>query len=162
MRARWHWILALTVGCGGGSYADVSGTIGTVAFNEVKTIFHGEGYIVLFDREIDCLDVAWVDSSYIDGSRPTEKDLNGLQFFFTDTNQQGGGIRVGTFSVSGDGVVSSRGLLNVETFTNPLGREGTLTVLDADANSVSGGFDIQFSEGAVSGEFQSEYCRNLD
>ena len=130
-------------------------------FDEAKTVFHGDGFIVLFDREIDCLDVAWVDPTYIDGSRPTEIDVNALQFHFNDASQQGGGIRVGTFSVAGDGVVTSRGLLNVETFTNPLGREGTLTIDEADEDKVRGGFTVQFSEGAVSGEFESEFCRNL-
>ena len=88
-------------------------------------------------------------------------DFNGVQFYFTDAKQEGGGIRIGTFDVSGEGVVSSRGLLNVDTFTNPLGREGTLTVLESEDDVVSGGFSIGFAEGAVQGEFESEFCRNL-
>ncbi len=152
-------VLSLLAGCSKGGWAEVSGSISEVDFNEVKTVFHGGSYILLFDEEVDCLDVSWAEGSYQDGEAPTDVAFNALQFR-TDNDS----FTVGTFSVEGNGEVSAQGLLNAtDEFRTERGRQGTVTIDEVAENdsTIEGTFDVEFTEGSVSGEFHTEFCRNL-
>jgi len=152
------WWFGLLAGCAKGGWAEVSGTIGDVAFNEAKTVVHGGSYILIFDEKIDCLDLAWAEGSYQDGEAPSDLSFNALQFRTDDD-----AYTVGTFSVEGNGVVAAQGLLNTGDFYTERGRQGTVTIDEVAENdsTIVGSFSIEFSEGAVEGEFETEFCRNL-
>jgi hypothetical protein len=144
------------LGCGGGSgFATVSGTIGEASFNDAVTVMHGDSFIVLFDRDIDCLDVAWVAKTYTDGQAPTEDAFVGLQFTFDNAPQ------VGTQSVAGDSAVSAWGLDNRDAFALDRGREGIITLDEVSEKKIVGTFEVAFANSGVSGSFESAYCRNL-
>jgi hypothetical protein len=121
-------------------------------------VFHGGPYILLFDREIDCMDTAFVAKSYIDGSAPTDVEFVALQFQ-TDAEA----FVAGVGSVEGDAPIAAYGLINEGGFELERGREGTLTITDVDEDYawIEGSFEIAFTEGSVEGTFDSEYCRNM-
>ena len=154
----------LALACGGGAgEAEVSGSIEGVAFDEVLTVFHGNNHILLTDRKMDCLDMAWVNDVYVDGEDPTggDHDFIALQFSFqSDSPVQG------TFSVSPDAPVKGYGLMNTPTtnegvFTFHRIRGGTITIEEVGSAAVSGNFQAEFSSDMVTGTFETEYCRNL-
>lgn len=155
-------------GCGAGS-GEISGTIGAdTTFDKVVTVYNGGPNIVMFDRKVDCLDTFWVNDSYtgaappyLDSQGQGEMSFVGLQFSFVADDL----TQVGTFSVAGESVVAAWGLVaEGATWTPERGRDGTLTITDVDPGDayVEGTFDVQFTAGQVTGEFRSEYCRNID
>ena len=78
-------LAALTLfatGCGSASWAEL--TTSTVpGLDEVAVVYHGGEHILLFDRKIDCLDVFWVQPSYINGQSPyASVDFVALQFSY--------------------------------------------------------------------------------
>lgn len=155
-------------GCGSGK-GEISGTIGAdTVFDKIVTVYNGGPNIIMFDRKIDCLDLFWVDDGYTGSTAPYldsqgrgELTFVALQLsFVSDALTQ-----TGTFSVAGESVVAAWGLVaEGPTWTPNRGRDGTLTVTDVDADDawVEGTFDVQFNAGEVTGEFRSEYCRNID
>lgn len=143
--------------------AELSGSIDGIAFDDVKTVFYGNAHIVLFDRDIDCLDVAFIDDNYVDGEDPTEgdQDFIAMQFIF-----EAGEPLIGTFSVSPDAPVKGLALINTPNqndgaFTFLRSRGGFMTVTDVSNDTVTGSFESQFSQDTLSGDFEAEYCRNL-
>jgi hypothetical protein len=172
MRARTTivgWVGALALAGCGGSTGEITGTIGAdTAFDKIVTVYNGGPNIIMFDRKIDCLDLFWVDDSYTGASAPYldsrgqgELTFVGLQFSFVSDSL----TQTGTFSVAGESVVAAWGLVaEGPTWVPDRGRDGTLTVTDVDPDDawVEGTFDVQFTSGQVSGEFRSEYCRNID
>jgi hypothetical protein len=149
---------ALLLGGCGKMKADVSGDISGIPLPEVVTVWSGGPFIVLFDREIDCIDTAWVDKAYIDGVPPTDVPFVAVQFGNDDP------WAVGTQSVEGQAAVTGWGMSNDGTdFELHRAREGTINIDGIDKNGqwIQGNFDITFAEGEVSGTFTSEFCRNL-
>jgi hypothetical protein len=150
-------VLALAPACGGPTAA-VDGNIGTEPFT-VESLYHAGPYILLFDREIDCVDTAFVAAAYSEGTALSEDDFVALQFFTENE-----AFEAGTYSVEGDAVVSADGLVNLDqALDTHRGREGTLTIVETDAENqwIEGSFDVQFTDSGVSGEFRTAYCRNM-
>lgn len=156
-------LLPVLFACGPKPYAEVGGSLGGVNFDEAVSVFHGGPYILIFDREIDCLDTWWVAKSYTDDKDPTEdSDLpfNAIQLQANDDDK----FQVGTFSVAGDAPVSAYGLLNADAFVLERGREGQLTITEIDEKNewIEGEFDVAFTEGEVTGVFRTAFCRNME
>lgn len=149
------------VGCDGGPYATTSGFIGETEFNDPVTVFHSDEFIVIFDREIDCLDLAWVEANYQPGQSPVDNlDFVGLQFYFKDE------LDIGTYSVAGDAPVDSFGYSNIGgLFETYRASEGTITIESlgpARDDPTIGNFGVTFKDGSkLAGEFETEWCRNL-
>ena len=79
----------LITACGGGAgSAETNGSIDGIPFDSVKTVFYGNAHIVLFDQDVDCLDVAFIDDNYVDGEDPTDgkQDFIAMQFIFKPAN----------------------------------------------------------------------------
>lgn len=150
-------ILALLAGCGGGQQGESQGTINTTPFETLESAWFGGPFLLLFDRKVDCIDTAWVQQSYFDGADLSDVPFVALQFASSDDDFQ-----VGTFSVEGDAPVTAFGLLNAtDEFEVVRGREGALTITGADSEWLEGSFEIGFTDGATSGDFRAEYCRNM-
>ncbi len=152
--------LLFAVGCDSGGFATTSGNIGEHAFNEVLTVFHGGPFLVFWDQEVDCLDMAWVEKAYNDAQSPTGLSLVGLPFGWEDEPQQG------TFSVAGDAAVNAYGMVNRDTvFELYRGQDGTVTIDEegpARSDPLVGTFAVTFTDGSqLAGQFESEWCRNL-
>ena len=159
---RWFAFAALlfAAGCDSGGFATTSGFIGETAFNEPLTVFHGGPFLVFFDTEIDCLDMAWVEKAYNDAQSPTDMNVTGVQFAWEDEPT------IGTFSVAGDAAVGAFGLINQGgVFELYRGQEGTVTITEegpARDDPLIGTFAVTFTDGSqLSGEFETEWCRNL-
>jgi hypothetical protein len=154
----------LCTACGGGEgTATVTGSIEGTSFEEVGTVFQGNGHIILFDRKMDCLDVAFVDANYVDGEDPTEgeQDFIALQFSFESSTPV-----QGTFSVAPDAPVKGLALMNTPAvnegvFTFHRSRGGFMTIEEVDEDTITGSFESEFSQDKVSGDFEATYCRNL-
>jgi len=159
---RWTALcaLALACGCDSDGSAVVSGTIGEFDFMEAPTVMHGGPYLILFDRTVECLDMAWVNKVYSESEPPASFDFVALEFANVDD-----GWWVANFSLGGGAGVSALGLmLEDDEFEWIRGREGTLNITevgDREQDPVVGEFEVTFGEGAVTGEFESAYCRNL-
>jgi hypothetical protein len=155
-------LVALGLPACGGGWADVAGTIGAEPFDDVPTVYHGGPFIVLADRKMDCIDVAWAEKHYnpdgfAEDSPAAELDFVVLQFAFGD-----GAAQVGTFSLLDGDVVDSVGLVNLEgNFERHTGREGSLSISYVDGATVVGSYEVAFLDSSSSGEFETEYCRNL-
>ena len=156
---KWLTLFALcSAGCSQEFTGEIAGQIGSYAFDEVGAVWHGGPFIVLFDRPVDCLDVYWVEQNYFEGISPSEGlDYVAVQFAFDD-----GEPSVGTFSVYGDAAAGAMGLINDGNYFELMqGRDGTITISEVTEDSVIGEFDISFDTGALTGNFESLYCRNL-
>lgn len=154
-------LVLLFAGCsGGGASVDVTGAIGSSDFTGAVA-YNGGPYIVIFDRPVDCIDISWVHKIYTDGSSPAE----GLDFVGLQLTWQSLEPSVGTNDVAGNGEVSAQGLINEGgTFTLEKGRSGTVSVSEvgADNEYVTGSLSlISFATGTLTGDFTTEYCRNL-
>jgi hypothetical protein len=149
--------LFVLVGCGGGGTAEVTGTVAGHQIGEIKTAMHGGPFIVLLDSEVDCIDLAWVDTNYQDGASPApDLSFAGVQFQFAEAPLEG------TFSVYGDSTVLTYGYdNNGESFSVEGGRDGTLTIDEVSDDVIVGSFDVTYVEGSATGTFETEYCRNL-
>ena len=164
--SRWMWLNTLLISaCGGGAgFADIEvGSIEGTPFEDVKAVYQGNSHIVFFDRDIDCLETAWISPNYIDGEDPTGGDYSfvALQFTFDASRPSNG-----TFSVAPDAPVKGYGLVNDAqynegSFTYFRGRDGFMTIDSVNEKVVEGSFDIQFASDRVSGSFEAAYCRNL-
>ncbi len=159
---RWLVLSAalFLAGCDSGMYAQTSGFIGPTQFNEPVTVYHGGPFLVLFDRQVDCLDLAWVEKAYNQAQSPTELDFVGVQFAWEDE------MNVGTFSVAGDAAVNGYGYSNLGgVFEIFRAREGTITIEGigpARHDPAMGSFAVTFADGSqLAGEFETEWCRNL-
>ncbi len=155
-------LVALGLPACGGGWADVAGTIGAEPFDEVPTVYHGGPFIILADRKLDCIDVAWAEKHYnpegfADDSAAKDLDFVALQFTFAD-----GVAQMGTFSLEDGDVVDSVGLVNLNSnFERHTGREGSLTITYVDGATIEGTYEVAFVDSSSAGEFQTEYCRNL-
>lgn len=151
-------VLALLAGCGGGQYGESQGSINTTPFQTIESAWFGGPYLLLFDREVDCIDTAWVQQSYFDGIAPDGAPPFVALQFSSGSDE----YTVGTSSVEGDAPVTAFGLLNAsEPFEVVRGRTGALTITSADGEWLEGSYEVGFTDGSTTGEFRAEFCRNM-
>lgn len=158
MRALALPLLAL-VGCHG-PFAEVSGTIEGQAFDEVRSAFHAGPHIVLFTEEIDCMDADFVERAYNDGDVPTDASFVALQFSAMEAEVYNPGM----FVFEPNSEVRSYGLVaSGDAFSADRGREGFVSITDLHAGGdwIEGEFEVTFADDSVTGEFRTEYCRNM-
>lgn len=160
---RWLTLSAALAlaGCSSGGWAMVSGQIGEYTFDEAVTVYHGGPFIMLMDREVDCLDMSWVAKTYNESQAPTDINFLAMQFAFDDDEPS-----VGVFSVEGEAPIYASGLrLQGGVFELYRGRTGQLVVDDAGHrrdDPIVGSFQITFADqSAINGEFETEWCRNM-
>ncbi|MCB9758702.1 MAG: hypothetical protein H6739_02585 [Alphaproteobacteria bacterium] len=152
-------IIPLLVGCGPDTV--IEGSVAGKALDEPGTLFWGGPFVILADRDLTCMDVAFARSTYSAGVSPTDFDFVGLQFHFNDAE-----VFEGVFSVVGDAPVHAKALV-VEggAFIDYVARSGTLEI-DTwdDRGTIEGKFDVGFGdEGSWSAEFfDAEWCLNLE
>ena len=146
------------IACQSGSTYDVTGTDGYSSFNP-STAFFGASFIVFTNKEQDCMDMAWVQRTNMDGEDPPyESNLQALQITFNESD-----VTEGSFSVGGEAPVKAE-YLNISdgTFGVSKATEGTLEVDSIeDERFVTGAFNFAFSEGQISGTYDIEWCVNL-
>lgn len=145
--------------------ADVTGAIGPVDLvSKDVTVYHGTRHVVLVDRKIDCLDMAWVTRNYFVEDITSEAEFAAIQFTFdSETPTEG------TFTlIAGEGAVSSYRILNLDLPEGPpppvdfdRSRDGTLTIDSVSDDSVTGSFDVIFADSNAGGTFTSTHCRNV-
>lgn len=152
-------VLATLTACKG-PYAEVSGTISGVAFDEVRSAFHAGPHILLFTEKVDCMTADFVERAYSDGSAPTTDAFTALQFSIMEADT----FNLGVFEFVPNSEVRSYGLTSsADAFVADRGREGFVEITDMDPNGdwIAGEFDVSFTADAVAGEFRTEYCRNM-
>jgi hypothetical protein len=161
--SRGMWLFSLgfaAIGCGGGTYADIKGSVEGIKIN-ANAFFFGGPFIVFTDHESECLDVSWVKrgSSFASGAEPpTDYNQNVLLFTYSED-----AVVAENISVAGESLVTAH-VLSVQG--------GNLAVYDAvdgfiDVTEITkkdhavGEFDLTFENGALSGSFEVESCNNL-
>lgn len=147
----------LTVGCGG-SYALVEGEVAGKGLADINTVMFGGPFIIIADKQMDCLDVSWITRHYSQGEAVTDYDFEVLQFAFSDP-----AVYEGVFNLAGEASVTAKFLSQSNgAFTEYRGREGNLEVDRLDDNKLAVGiFNVGFDEGQLSGDYEAEWCRNL-
>lgn len=161
MRATMMGALLLA-GCGGGgSFADVGGSIRETNFDNVEVVYHGGPFLLFFDTAVDCIDLPWVAKTYDEGPAVAENlDFVAIQFAADDDS-----FPTGTTSVAGDSLVAAFGLINNgETLEVERGREGTITLDVVEPDRLEGTFEVAWADSTTvrSTAFRSEYCVNID
>lgn len=156
----------LALGCSGNNYgeADVEGAVGDFGFGQEITAYHGTRHIVIVDRHIDCIDMAWVTRNYFGAEGATSPvEFGAIQFTFdSDTPEAGqfslepGGAVAGWRLINADVPSGGEGTIDAET-----SREGILTVDTAGEDEVSGSFDVLYEDSNAAGTFTSVHCRNV-
>ena len=150
-------LVLLATGCAG-PYAIVDGDVAGKGLADINTVMFGGPFIVISDAELDCLDVAFVTRHYSQGEAVTDFDFRLLQFAFSDPE-----VYAGVFNLAGEASVTAKYLVQSDgAFAEYRGREGILEVdsYTEDKGAV-GIFNVNFDEGALEGEYEAEWCRNL-
>ena len=157
------WLCGLaftTIGCSGGTFAEVKGSVEGLKIN-ANAYFFGGPSIVFTDHESECLDMSWVKrgSSFESGAEaPTDYNQNALLFTYADDS-----VVAENISVAGESLVTAH-VISVQG--------GSLAVYEAvdgyiDVTEISkkdhaiGEFDLTFENGSLSGSFEVESCNNL-
>jgi hypothetical protein len=146
------------VGCGGAS-AEVTGTVGDVAFGETSYVYMGGPFIIISMLEVSCEGLDFVRRNYEVGMAPTDADTEILQFSFDEDL-----VATGSYPIDIDAAVSSTVIaVSGGAFYEDIARGGLLTVdTFSDEDSASGSFsELAFDGGTLSGSFSAEWCRNL-
>lgn len=160
-RQNWLYGLAfMAMGCGGGTFAEISGTVEGIKVNP-NAYFFGGPFLVFTDYEAECLDMAWVKrgSSFASGAEPpTDYNQNALLFTYSEDK-----IVAENISVAGESLVTAH-VISVQG--------GNLAVYEAadgfiDVTELTkqdhaiGEFDLTFENGSLKGSFEVESCNNL-
>jgi hypothetical protein len=150
-------LFLLCAGCAG-PYAVVDGDVAGKGISDPNTIMFGGPFIIIADKQLDCLDVAFVTRHYTQGEAVTDFDFHMLQFAFSDPEAY-----AGVFNLAGEASVTAKYLVQSDgAFAEYRGREGILEVDDYQEDKLALGiFDVSFDEGQLSGEYEAEWCRNL-
>ncbi len=136
----------------------ISGTVAGYALEAPATTYFGGQYLFFADVELDCKDVAWVNSYYSVTEPPTDRDLVALQFTFVDDD-----VFPGLFSLAPGGPVSAK-LLVLEggAFSIFTARDGTLQVDEVtEKDAAAGSFVASFDDGELEGTYATTWCQNL-
>ena len=152
--------VSIAIGCGGGTFADISGSVEGVKLN-ATSFYHGGPFLVFTSRESECLDMAWVErgSKFSSGEEPpTDYDM--VSLLFTYANDE---VVAENVSVDGQSLVDARLIVvsgGAMTVYDTAG--GFIDVTEIDKKDhVIGNFDLSFDNGSLQGDFEVEYCNNL-
>jgi len=150
-------LLLLLSSCGGG-FAEVEGEVAGKGLTDINTVMFGGPFIVMADVDLDCLDISWVTRHYTQGEAVTDYDFRMLQFAFSDPD-----VVEGVYNLAGEAAVTAKFLVQSDmAFAEYRGRGGNLQVDTVDEDKVAIGlFDLEFDEGALNGDYNAEWCRNL-
>jgi|GEM_PF-1054350 len=152
--------VALTSACGGGTYADITGSVEGVKIN-ANAFYFGGPFIVFTNHESECLDMSWVrrGSSYQSGGEPpTDYDQNALLFTYANDS-----VEAENLSVEGESLVTAHALfVSGGALTVHEAVEGYIDVTEfTKKGNAVGEFELTFDNGNVSGAFEVEECNNL-
>ena len=153
-------VLAISTGCGGGTYAEISGSVEGININPTA-YFYGGPFLVFTSRESECEDMAWVKrgSSFESGGEPpTDYDMKSL--LFTYGNDE---VVAENVNLEGESLIDARVLVVTG---------GAMAVYRSDGGYIEvteftkkghvvGDFDITFENGSLTGDFEVEDCNNL-
>lgn len=144
------------VGCSGGK-TTASGTVAGYSL-DVASAYWGGPFIVAVSREMECLDMAWVDDHYSQDEEPVGADVTGVEFTFL-----GGSVVEGIYDVAGEAVVTGTFLVeDGGTFTTYKARSGQLVVDEiTGGDRVIGSYSLGFDEGSIEGDLDVPACVNL-
>jgi hypothetical protein len=152
----------LVMGCGP-EQSIVEGSVVGGSFDEVGTAFWGGRYLILVNKELDCLDMSFVNHTYSEGADFGDTNFVALQFTFS----RGTDVFPGNFSVQGAAEVNAKFLDYRDGIFDAVdehrGRDGTILVEEVgDKEWAEGNFDIEFSDDdGLTGTFAAEWCINL-
>ena len=153
-------VLAVCAGCGGGTFADVSGSVAGSKFS-AQSWYWGGPYIVFVDQAWDCMDMYWVQRGPTfnnGGDAPTDKDMRALLFTYVAA-----GVVAGDYDLEGEAPVDARVLDVVDgALTVYEATTGNLVVDDVkDKGQAAGNFSLGFDDGSLEGDFRVDWCNNM-
>lgn len=163
MMARSNALAALVLlsACGGGTYADVNGTVGDKKVS-AETAFWGGPYIIFLGDVYDCMDLAWVQrgTTYDNGDllEGVDDGMRALLFTYDESK-----VVKGDYDLTGDAAVDARLLDLVDgALTVYKATSGNLIIDEIDKKDRAlGSFTLEFDEGSATGEFEIDWCNNL-
>ena len=140
---------------------DITGTINGGSF-EANTAYWGNQYVVFVDKELDCMDMSWVQQFNLQGEDPpTKTDLRALQITY---NNEENLIYEGQYSVGGEAPIKTEFLeISGDIFNVDRATEGILDLeTKVDEETLTGSLNFAFTDGAISGTFSNvEWCLNI-
>ncbi|MCO4746587.1 MAG: hypothetical protein KC912_17465 [Proteobacteria bacterium] len=138
--------------------AYVVGDIDGNEFTSKTRAYHGESHIMIVD-DADCIDLPWVDDRYFDGTNPWP----GQEFVGVQISQRtGAALETGVFGLGNDSPVKAYGMAGRgDAFNVHVGREGSVEITDISPKGVKGNFSISLTDSGVAGEFDAEWCLNI-
>jgi hypothetical protein len=145
-------------GCGIETYAELTGSVEGHSFTPVAAYWGGP-FLVLTNEELACMDMSWVNRTYVSGDEaPINKDLEAMQFTFNESDAV-----AGTYSVEGYAPVYGHFIsINDGALDIWRAKTGSLVVDEITKQDVLiGTFNVGFDDGAMTGEFALEWCNNL-
>ncbi len=154
----WLCPMALLAACGGG----VGDTTATGSVNgvelQVAVAYWGGPFVLLTDRDYDCLEMGWVNRYYEEEEPPVEQDTVALQFTFNASD-----VVEGIYDVAGEAALTVRFLNVVDgAFTIEKGRSGQLLIDEmTNGDVVNGSYNITFDSGSIAGDLSLPFCTNL-
>lgn len=151
-------VLALALAaCSPSAY--VVGDIDGNEFSSRTKAYHGSSHILIID-EADCIDVPWVSSRYFDGTNPWPgHEFVGVQI----TERAGEEMTTGVFGLGNDSPIKVFGMAGRgDAFNAHVGREGSVEITEISDKGIVGTFSIGFTDSSVAGEFDAEFCLNID
>ena len=153
-------LLSFLFACSGADF-DVSGTVDGSEFVAAQA-YWGQSYILFIDREIECIDMWWVQKFNLDGDTPpTTTVMRALQVTYNNEEEQ---VYEGTYSVGGEAPIKTEFLdIQSDIFSVSRSNNGTLELdKKVDNKALSGALNFEFSDGQVSGVFDNiEWCVNI-
>jgi hypothetical protein len=143
---------------------EVTGGFGGIEFGNQISVWHGAEHIVIVDRKLECLDMAWVDNNYFSNTQRSEAEFGAVQFTWDELPE------VGTFSIDADAAVTGWRLINLDLPASgepPLidydrAEQGSVVLTDVTPDAITGTFEVLFTDGNAQGSFTSAPCRNVD
>ena len=153
-------LLVLASGCSA-SHADLTGTALGIDFSDIKAVFYGGPYLVMTPSvDVDCEGVAFVRQTYEQGVPPTDDEVELIQFTYVAGDLAKGNKSIAENDAEVTSIVLATDGAQLE-FERATG--GTINVDSLDTEkSASGTIDsVTFVDGAISGDFTAEWCRNL-
>lgn len=146
----------LATACGGP--AIVAGDIGDAPFEKARSAWFGGAFIVVTDEAIPCDQMGWVSRGYTEGTAADgRREFAAVQIAFPQT------VEEGAYTADRAQGLTVTGLVNTRDDVQILhAREGEVLVDNVSGGSVSGSFSIAFADSGIAGEFDAEYCVNLD
>lgn len=137
---------------------DISGNGAYASFKPSQAYF-GNSYLVFITKPLECIDMYWVQRINLDGEEPPyDGNIDLLQITYNESE-----IVEGSFTIAGEAPIKAEYIsINDGSMSVAKSTEGTLDMDSVVEESlVSGAFNFAFSEGEISGTFDTEWCINI-